>query len=96
MKTATVEVSEELLSLLRQSRLASQSLDEQVRTILAMQLAQEGVISTGRAAELSGAPRAAFEETMAALGFLPAQYDLEELEQDRRGIAEARRRAETG
>jgi predicted HTH domain antitoxin len=95
MKTATVEVSEELLVLLRQSRLAFQPLDEQVRTILAMQLAQEGVISTGKAAELSGESRAAFEETMSSLGFWPVQYDLEEYEQDRRGIAEARRRAGT-
>jgi predicted HTH domain antitoxin len=94
MTIATVELPDELLTLLRQSKLATRSVEDQVRIVLVMQLAQEGVISMGKAAELAGEPRAAFEALMHDLKFWPVQYDLEDYEQDVRTIANLYQQAE--
>ena len=48
MTTIVVEVSEELVALLQQSRLANRRATEQVRFALAIQLFQEGIISIGK------------------------------------------------
>ena len=57
MATIAVEVPEELVVLLRRSRLGSRPAADQVRTALAIHLFQEGVVSVGQAAELAGEPR---------------------------------------
>lgn len=93
MRTTTIEVPEDLLEALQQSRLGSHPQPEQVKIALAMHLAQEGIISVGKAAELVGEPRPAFEQLMSELGLPVVRYDEAEYERDLRGLAEAERRA---
>lgn len=92
MKTATVEVSEDLLALLRRSRLGERPQGEQVALTLAIHLFQEGVISVGKAAELAGEPRVSFELLLGDLGIPAVRYDESEYERDLRGLAAAERR----
>ncbi len=84
-----VEVPADLLALLQQSRLGERSQSDQIRVILAMHLAQAGVISVGRAAELAGEPRVTFELLMMDMGFSIVHYDEGDYEQDLRAIAHA-------
>lgn len=93
MRTTTVEIPEDLLELLRQSQLRTRPQPEQVRIALAMHLAQEGLISVGKAAELAGETRPAFEQLMGQLGLPVVRYDEAEYERDLRGLAEAERQA---
>ncbi|CCF85438.1 UPF0175 family protein [Nitrolancea hollandica] len=87
-----VEVPEELLDLLPQSRLGSRSEADQVKTALAIHLFLEGLISIGKAAELAGEPRIDFEWLLAEMGLPTVHYDLADDEQDQLGIAETERR----
>ncbi|MBI3978854.1 MAG: UPF0175 family protein [Chloroflexi bacterium] len=91
MKTRKVDVPEDLLALLRRSRLGTRPEANQVKVALAIHLFLEGLISTGRAAELSGEPRASFEMLMAEMGIPPVRYDEEEYEREWRAIEEAQR-----
>lgn len=75
MKTAIVEVPEDVLALLAQSRLSGRSQAEQVRVALSIHLFQEGVISMGKAAELAGEPRIQFERFLGDIGIPPVRYD---------------------
>jgi predicted HTH domain antitoxin len=75
MATTTVEVPDEVLALLEQSRLARRGREGQVRLALAIHLFQEGLVSAGRAAELAGEPRASFELLLGELGIPPARLD---------------------
>ena len=89
----TIEVPEDLLELLRHSQLRMRPQPEQVKIALAMHLAQEGVISVGKAAELAGETRPAFEQLMGELGLPIVRYDEAEYERDLRGLAGAERQA---
>ena len=95
MKTRKIDVPEDLLALLQQSRLGSRPPADQVKMALAIHLFQEGIISIGRAAELAGEPRASFELLLGEMGIPPVRYDLAKYEEDLRGIAEAERRTKT-
>lgn len=86
-----VEISDDLFNLLQQSQLRKHAQGEQVQMALAMYLAQEGVISVGKAAEVTGRSRAVFEQLMVDLGFHPVRYDVADLEADARGFVEADR-----
>jgi predicted HTH domain antitoxin len=92
MKTAIVELPEDILTLLAQTRLGDRPQSDQVRIAVAIHLFQEGIISVGKAAELAGEPRIGFEHFLAGIGIAPVQYDEEMYAQDLRGIAEAERR----
>jgi len=92
MKTQTVDVPEDLLLLLRQSRLGTQPLAEQVKIALAIHLFQEGVVSIGKAAELAGKPRVEFEWLLIEMGIPTVRYDRDSYELDRRALEEAERR----
>jgi hypothetical protein len=61
MPTVGVDIPEEVLTLLRDSRLGDRPIGEQVRVALAIHLFQEGVISGGKAAAIAGESRATFE-----------------------------------
>lgn len=91
MKTKEIDIPEELLDLLQRSRLGLRA--DQVKTALAIHLFQEGIISVGKAAELAGDPRVAFELFLNDIGIPTVHYDLPDYEQDLRGWAEAERRA---
>ena len=93
MTTRTIEVPEEILALLRQSRLGGRAEEEQVRMALAVLLFQQGVISVGRAAELAGEPRATFELLLGEIGIPPVRYDVEDYERDKEAIQRALQRA---
>jgi predicted HTH domain antitoxin len=93
MGTTTIDIPDELLELLCHSPLGMRPQAEQVKIALAMYLAQEGAISVGKAAELAGETRPAFEQLMGELGLPVVRYDEAEYERDLRGLAEAERRA---
>jgi predicted HTH domain antitoxin len=85
----TIEVPDELLDLLKSSRLAGRPESDQVRFALAVHLFQEEIISIGKAAELAGVPRLEFELLLSELGIPVVRYDLRDYEADTRGIAAA-------
>ncbi len=91
MKTKTIDIPEELLDLLKRSRLGKRSGADQVRAALAIHLFLEGMVSIGKAAELAGEPRVEFEALLAEMGLPTAQYELSDYEEDLRGLAEAER-----
>lgn len=90
MATRKIEVPEELLALLRRSRLGTRPDADQVPLALAIHLFQEGLISIGRAAELAGEPRATFELLLGDLGIPPVRYDLNDYQADFESIQRAR------
>lgn len=92
MKTRTIDIPEELLDLLTQSRLGTRSGTNQVRTALAIHLFLEGLVSTGKAAELAGEPRIEFEWLLTEIGLPTAQYELSDYEEGLRGLTDAKRR----
>ena len=96
--TQTVEVGipEELLTLLKRSRLGDRPVAAQVRIALAIHLMQEGVISVGKAAAIVGEPRASFELQLAEMGIPTLRYDVEDLQRDREAFARARRKQGSG
>ena len=94
MATRTVEVPEEILALLRQSRLGDRAEADQVRMALAILLFQQGVISVGRAAELAGEPRATFELLLGEIGISPVRYSLQDYLDDVETIERLRRERE--
>ena len=83
MATVEVEIPEELLTLLQQSRLGNRPIEDQLRIALAAHLLQEGVISTGKAASISGEPRAAFEALLSEMGIASSRYDVSEYQEDK-------------
>lgn len=95
MKTKSIDVPEDLLALLKQSRLGARPQADQVKLTLAIHLFQEGLISAGKAAELAGEPRASFELLLREMDIPAVHYDVADYEQDLRGIAAAKRRSET-
>ncbi len=87
MATVPVQVPDDSLALLEQSRLPGRTQDERVRVALALQLFQQGMISIGKAAELAGESRMAFEVLLAV------RSDEAMHERDLEGLATAQRRA---
>lgn len=94
MRTITVDVSAEILDLLRESRLGERSETDRVTIALAIHLFLAGVISVGKAAELAEAPRLEFEALLIEMGLPTVQYDVVDHDQDVREIADAKRRAQ--
>jgi predicted HTH domain antitoxin len=89
MKTRTIDIPEELLDLLKRSRLGKRSGADQVRTALAIHLYLEDLVSIGKAAELAGEPRVDFEWLLSEMGLPTVRYELADYEEDLRGLAEA-------
>ena len=88
MSTRRIDVPEELLDLLKGSRLRRKSAADQVKTALAIHLFLEGFISIGKAAELAGEPRVDFEWQLVEMGVPTVRYELADYEQDLQGLAE--------
>lgn len=95
MKTRTIDIPEELLDILKRSRLGTKSGTDQVRAALAIHLFLEGLVSIGKAAELAGEPRVEFEWLLAEMGLPTVQYEVSDYEEDLRGLAEAEQRQKT-
>ena len=91
METVEVGVPEEVLALLKRSRLGDRPVQEQVRSALAIHLFQEGVISVGKAASIAGEPRANFELLLAGMGIPAVHYDVDDLLEDRETMRHVRR-----
>jgi predicted HTH domain antitoxin len=89
MQTIEIEVPDELLELLKRSRLSTRGVGDQVRIALAIHLFQEGLISVGRAAEIAGEPRAPFELLLGEMGIPPVRYDVDDLQRDREAFDRA-------
>jgi predicted HTH domain antitoxin len=83
----TIEVPDELLDLLKGSRLAGRSETDRVKSALAIHLFQEGLVSIGKAAALVGMPRVEFEWLLVEMGIPVARFDVADYEVDKRGIA---------
>ena len=90
MQTVEVDVPQELLKLLKRSRLGDRPVPEQVRVALAIHLLQEGVITVGKAASIAGAPRATFELLLAEMGIPALRYDVDDYREDRAAFERAR------
>ena len=82
MGTKVVEVPEEILELLRASRLKARSEPDQVKTALAIHLFLEEVISIGKAAQLAEQNRVEFELMLVDMGLPVVRYDLADHQQD--------------
>lgn len=82
MATVEIGIPEELLALLKGSRLGDRPVQEQVRIALAIHLFQEGVISVGKAASIADEPRANFELLLAEMGIPALRYDVDDLQRD--------------
>lgn len=93
MQTRRVDVPEEILDLLRGSRLGKRSAADQVKSALAIHLFLEGLISVGKAAELAQVPRLEFEAFLVEMGLPIVRYEQGDYDQDLQGIAEAERRS---
>jgi predicted HTH domain antitoxin len=93
MVTISVDLPDELLPLLQQSRLPGRTQDDRVRVALAIQLLQEEVISAGKAAQLAGESRVAFEALLDDLEIPAVRYDEAMYEQDLAGLDAAKHRA---
>jgi predicted HTH domain antitoxin len=86
MPSQKIAISEDLIELLKLSKLADRPLEEQVRLAVAIHLFQEGVISIGKAAELADEPRIPFELFLLDMGIPTMRYGLEEWEQDKEAL----------
>ena len=82
MPTVAVDIPEELLKLLKRSRLGGRPAADQVRVALSIHLFQEGVISVSKAAAIAGEPRATFELFLGEMGIPALRYDLEDYRRD--------------
>lgn len=91
MESVEIGIPEELLELLKRSRLGQRPVQEQVRIALAIHLLQEGVISAGKAASIAGEPRANFELLLAEMGIPAVRYDVDDLFEDRETLRHVRR-----
>ena len=92
MQTVEVDIPEELLTLLKRSRLGDRPVPEQVRVALAIRLLQEGVISVDKAASIAGEPRATFELLLAEMAIPALRYDVKDYQQDREAFERARQK----
>jgi predicted HTH domain antitoxin len=79
MATLTVDLPENLLSTLYQSR---DEAEKDVRLAIAIEWYRRGAISQGRAAEIIGLTRADFIDELAARKIDVIQLDLEELKRE--------------
>jgi predicted HTH domain antitoxin len=56
--------------------------EQEIKVILAGSLFQQGLVSLGKAAEISGYSERAFSELLIKKGISPIQYDDQNLEED--------------
>lgn len=90
MSATDVQIPQELLDLLKRSRLATRPVADQVRVALAIQLLQEGVISIGRAAEIAQESQRGFEKLLAEMGIPTVRYDMSDYERELEAVKRLR------
>ena len=83
METVRLELP---AALIQAANLDSANLSQDAAQLFALELFREEKISLGRAAELCGAPLAAFMDFVAAHNVSPIRYTMNELEEDRRTL----------
>lgn len=71
-----------------EAKLNEGDVSHEAAKMIAMELFRERKVSLGRASELCDAPLAEFMDFAASHGVPPIDYDLDELEADRRTIAQ--------
>jgi predicted HTH domain antitoxin len=91
-----VDVPQELIDLLAQSKLAQLEPDRQVQVALALHLFVSGEVSRGRAAELAGLRYLEFDHVVLALGLPTVEYGPEQLAEDMAFADEVARRHKAG
>ncbi|MEX2598918.1 MAG: UPF0175 family protein [Dehalococcoidia bacterium] len=89
MATVKIGIPEEMLALLKRSRLGTRPVIEQIKIALAIHLFQEGIISVGKAASIANEPRAAFELLLAEMGVPALRYDIKDYQQDQESFERA-------
>jgi predicted HTH domain antitoxin len=87
MATVNVKLPADLVSA---AKLDLGNISQEAAKLIALELFREGTVSLGRAAELCATPLAAFMDFAAAHGVPPLNYDVEQLEEDRRTLAKLR------
>lgn len=85
METVKIELP---AALLEAAKLDNANLSREAARLLALELFREEKVSLARAAELCHTPLAAFMQFATAHEVSPIRYDLAELEEDRRTIAD--------
>ena len=83
MKLVKADVPEQIVTLLEHSQFGECFGDNPLVAALAVHLFQQGEISIGKAAELSGVPRVDFELRLHQFGIPPVFYGIEEYEEDK-------------
>jgi predicted HTH domain antitoxin len=79
MTSVTIQLPDEIPRCLHRS---PNELEKDIKLAAAIDWYRQGLISQGRAAELTGIPRAAFLDAMAARKIDVIEVDLEELKQE--------------
>ena len=87
MAAVTLELSAELVSA---ARIDHGNVSQEVAKLIALELFREDLVSLGRAAELCATPLADFMDFAAVHGVPPLNYDIEQLQEDRRTLAKLR------
>jgi predicted HTH domain antitoxin len=82
MPVIDIDIPQDVLELLKRSKVGSFPLAEHVRIALAAQLFLEGVISIGRAAEISHQNRHDMEVLLPTIGVPVVRYDLADYERE--------------
>ena len=90
MTSIAIELPEDMVAILKTSRLGGRPVSDQVKVALAIQLLQEGLISAGKAAEIAGESRAAFELLLGEMGVPPVRHDMTTYRQERDALSRAR------
>ncbi|HZR28684.1 MAG TPA: UPF0175 family protein [Terriglobales bacterium] len=85
METVKIEIPAELLQVASPD---ATDLSQEAARLLALELFREEKVSLSRAAELCRTPLAAFMDFVAAHEVSPIRYEIGELEEDRRTLAE--------
>jgi predicted HTH domain antitoxin len=85
METMPLELPADLI---RVAQFDTADLSKEAARLLALEVFREGKVSIGRAAELCRTPLAAFMDFAARHEVSPIRYGEQELEEDRRALAE--------
>lgn len=84
MASVNLELPADLISA---AKLDCGNISEEAAKLIALELFREGIVSLGRAAELSATPLAVFMDFAAVHGVPPLSYGAQDLADDRQTLA---------